>query len=93
MPEHLATSKTTDILRSIYVDNLEILGEWFRRTGKREEIFLASKFGIIMNDNFTLKGFDSSAEHCKNVCNDSLNRMGVDHIDLCRLLLAIPSVQ
>ncbi|KAH8799862.1 NADP-dependent oxidoreductase domain-containing protein [Xylogone sp. PMI_703] len=66
----------------IYGDNLEVLAKWFRRTGKRDKIFLASKFGIIMGDNLQLKGFDSSAEYCKKACNDSLRRLGVDYIDL-----------
>lgn len=69
---------------SIYGDNLEILAKWFRRTGQRDKIFLGSKFGIIMDENFQLKGFNSSAEYCKKACNDSLERLGVDYIDLCK---------
>ncbi|RHZ43092.1 putative aldo-keto reductase (AKR13) [Aspergillus thermomutatus] len=29
----------------LYGDNEELLGKWFRRTGKRDQIFLATKFG------------------------------------------------
>jgi aryl-alcohol dehydrogenase-like predicted oxidoreductase len=46
--------------RSIYSDNLEVLSQWFLRTGKRDKIFLASKFGLIMGENLQLKGLDSS---------------------------------
>jgi aryl-alcohol dehydrogenase-like predicted oxidoreductase len=59
-------------LRSIYGDNLEVLAQWFQRTGKRDEIFLASKFGLIMGENLQLKGIDSSGEYCKKACDESL---------------------
>ncbi|KIW34449.1 uncharacterized protein PV07_01227 [Cladophialophora immunda] len=42
-----------------YGDSEVLLGKWFRRTGKRNEIFLASKFGISPTD-FAV---DSSAKH------------------------------
>lgn len=68
---------------SIYGDNEEMLCKWFKRTGKRDEIFLATKFGIVMeNGKFT--GVNSSAEYCKTSCAESLKRLGVDHIDLCK---------
>jgi aryl-alcohol dehydrogenase-like predicted oxidoreductase len=68
---------------SIYFDNLEVLAKWFRRTGRRNDIFLASKFGLIMGENLQLKGIDSSGEYCKKACEDSLQRLGIDCIDLC----------
>lgn len=71
------------IQRSIYFDNLEVLAKWFRRTGKRNDIFLASKFGLIMGENLQLKGIDSSGEYCKKACEDSLQRLGIECIDLC----------
>lgn len=30
----------------IYGDSEELFGKWFKRTGKRDEIFLATKFGV-----------------------------------------------
>lgn len=81
MPQHLSGGML--IQCSIYFDNLEVLAKWFRRTGKRNDIFLASKFGIIMGENLQLKGFKSSAEYCKKACEDSLQRLGIDCIDLC----------
>lgn len=59
-----------------------MLGEWFKKTGKRDEIFLASKFGIIM-ENSDFKGIDSSGEYCKRACEASLKKLGIDSIDLC----------
>jgi aryl-alcohol dehydrogenase-like predicted oxidoreductase len=68
---------------SIYGDNETFLGKWFKRTGKRNEIFLASKFGIVMEGDLQFKGIDSSAEYCKKCCNESLEKLGVESIDLC----------
>jgi len=70
-------------LRSIYFDNLEVLAQWFQRTGKRDQIFLASKFGLIMSEKLELKGVDSSGEYCKKACDESLKRLGIKTIDLC----------
>lgn len=28
-----------------YQDNEDLLGTWFKRTGRREDVFLATKFG------------------------------------------------
>jgi aryl-alcohol dehydrogenase-like predicted oxidoreductase len=62
-----------------------MLGKWFKRTGKRDEIFLASKFGIVM-ENLEFKGIISSGEYCKRACEASLKRLGTDSIDLCESL-------
>ncbi|KZP12777.1 hypothetical protein FIBSPDRAFT_897903 [Athelia psychrophila] len=32
-----------------YMDSEDLIGRWFKRTGKRDEIFLATKFGITDN--------------------------------------------
>ena len=48
----------------------------FKRTGKRNEIFLATKFGI------TPEGINGSAEYVKIAVENSLRRLGVDTIDL-----------
>lgn len=61
-----------------------MLAKWFKRTGKRDEIFIASKFGLIMGEKAKLRGIDSSAEYCKKACDDSLKRLGIDCIDLCK---------
>jgi aryl-alcohol dehydrogenase-like predicted oxidoreductase len=58
------------------------LGKWFKRTGKRDQIFLATKFGFVKGS----KTFetDSSGEYTKKACEESLRRLGVDSIDLCK---------
>lgn len=69
----------------MYGDSEELLGKWFKRTGKRDEIFLASKFGItIENGDVQKVKIDSSGEYCKQACEASLRKLGTDRIDLCK---------
>lgn len=49
--------------------------------GKRDQAIIATKFGFRIQDNRPV-GTDSRPEHVKEVCNASLQRLGVDHIDL-----------
>ncbi len=66
----------------MYGDSEETIGKWFNRTGKRNDIFLATKFGYIKGSpSFEV---DSSAEYCKKCCDESLKALGVDSIDLCK---------
>lgn len=55
----------------------------FKRTGKRNEIFIATKFGFVRSPDPT-KGptLNGSAVYVKEALEGSLNRLGVDHIDL-----------
>ncbi|RYP82668.1 hypothetical protein DL769_001575 [Monosporascus sp. CRB-8-3] len=64
----------------LYGDSEELLGKWFKRTGKRDQVFLATKFGLIQKGHSF--GVNSSAAYCKNACAESLKRLGVDSIDL-----------
>ena len=70
----------------MHSDNEELLGKWFRRTGKRDEIFLATKFGIKVGADITKSTFDSSPEYCKEACEKSLEKLGIDCVDLCKLI-------
>jgi aryl-alcohol dehydrogenase-like predicted oxidoreductase len=69
---------------SLYGDNEELLGKWFKRTGKRQEIFLATKFGFV--EHSKTYATDSSAAYCKEACSNSLERLGIETIDLCWFL-------
>ncbi|KAI0865289.1 putative aldo-keto reductase [Xylaria cubensis] len=64
----------------LYGDSEELVGRWFKRTGKRGDIFIATKFGYIV-DTQRYK-VDSSAAYCKQACERSLKRLGIDSIDL-----------
>jgi len=57
-----------------------LLGKWFKETGRRKEIFLCSKFGNLrVNGQPAVRG-DKAYVH--EACRDSLERLGVDQIDL-----------
>ncbi|KAM0812026.1 putative Aldo/keto reductase [Seiridium cardinale] len=77
----LALGETFWDTADIYRDSEEMIGRWFKRTGKRDEVFVATKFGTVM-DGPQFKGMDSSAEYCKKSCYKSLNNLGIDCIDL-----------
>lgn len=70
------------LLDSLYGDNEELLGKWFKKTGKRDDIFLATKFGFVKGGQ--AYEVDSSAEYCKKACAESLRLLGIDVIDLCK---------
>lgn len=61
--------------------NEKLLGRWFVQTGRRNEIFLATKFGNFFDANgkHTVRG---DAEYVRQACAASLERLGVDTIDL-----------
>ena len=62
--------------------------------GRRNEVFLASKFGLKLDPgNPQARGIDGRPEYVQAACEDSLRRLGVDHIDLYyknRVDLAVP---
>ena len=72
---------------SLCGDSERTLAKWFKRTGKRDEIFLSTKFGYkIPEDNDWRKLIiDSSAKYCKEACEKSLKTLGIDCIDICAL--------
>lgn len=51
----------------------------FKKTGKRDQIFLATKFGVV-RDKPT--GVDGSAKNVEESFNHSLQRLGVSYVDL-----------
>lgn len=71
-------------LDSLYGDREALLAKWFKRTGKRDKIFLATKFDFIKGSK-TLR-VDSPSEFCKRACDESLRILDVDLIDLCKYL-------
>ncbi|MHB8177793.1 MAG: aldo/keto reductase [Vulcanimicrobiaceae bacterium] len=62
-------------------DNEELVGKAI--AGKREGVFLATKFGIVRDPNDpTARRMDGSPAYVKRACEASLRRLRVDHIDL-----------
>lgn len=65
-----------------YLFLTSIPGKWFKANpGKREKIFLATKFANAVGEDGN-RYVDSSPEYTLKACNKSLSRLGVDHIDL-----------
>ena len=48
---------------------------------RRDEVQLASKFGNVRNDDGS-RSINGRPEYVRKACDDSLQRLGVDHIDL-----------
>ncbi|MDX6280477.1 MAG: hypothetical protein QOH03_1548 [Kribbellaceae bacterium] len=61
--------------------------------GRRDEVVLASKFGIVMDPaTYQLIRLDSSPAYVRSAIDSSLSRLGVDHLDLYYQHRADPSV-
>jgi aryl-alcohol dehydrogenase-like predicted oxidoreductase len=62
--------------------NEELLGSAI--AGKRDEVFLASKFGIklVEEGNLIDRVIDGGADYVRSACDASLKRLGTNHIDL-----------
>lgn len=58
--------------------NEELLGRAI--VGRRHNLVIATKFGFKFEGG--LRGLDSSPAHVREVCEASLKRLGIDHIDL-----------
>ncbi|MGW3964030.1 aldo/keto reductase [Amycolatopsis sp. NPDC005003] len=58
--------------------NEELVGRAI--AGRRDDVVLATKFGIVWNDG--AMGARGDAAYVKQSCDESLRRLGVDHIDL-----------
>jgi aryl-alcohol dehydrogenase-like predicted oxidoreductase len=50
--------------------------------GKRDRIVLATKFGNVRGADGSWKGVNGRADYVRQACDASLERLGVDHIDL-----------
>ncbi|QRW21034.1 aldo/keto reductase family protein [Rhizoctonia solani] len=64
-----------------YGDSEELISNWFKRTGKYDQIFLVTKFGVDSSQPGGLRanGTPKCAEKC---FNDYLEKLGVDIISL-----------
>jgi aryl-alcohol dehydrogenase-like predicted oxidoreductase len=50
--------------------------------GKRDQVVLATKFGNVRSEEGAFLGIEGSPEYVQRACDASLQRLGVDHIDL-----------
>jgi aryl-alcohol dehydrogenase-like predicted oxidoreductase len=60
--------------------NEQLLGRALR--GRRDQAVVATKFGNVRGQDGSFKGIDGSPAYVRACCDASLQRLGVDHIDL-----------
>jgi len=60
--------------------NEELIGKWFKQTGRRKEIFLATKFGIFAEGGQVKVRGDK--EYIRKAIEGSLSRLQTDYVDL-----------
>jgi aryl-alcohol dehydrogenase-like predicted oxidoreductase len=60
--------------------NEELVGRALR--GRRDQVVLATKFGVLRGEDGSFRGVDGSPDYVRKACDASLKRLGVDHIDL-----------
>ncbi|KAJ2988715.1 hypothetical protein NUW54_g9025 [Trametes sanguinea] len=74
---------------NVYGDSEEFIGKWFARTGKRNEIFLATKFGLFPEPG---KAVNGEPAYVHESIERSLKRLCTDYVDLYYLHRADPNV-
>jgi aryl-alcohol dehydrogenase-like predicted oxidoreductase len=75
---------------NIYGDSEVKVGKALR--GRREGVVLATKFGIVLGSSLQNRAVDGSPENARRACDLSLQRLGVDVIDLYYLHRVDPNV-
>ncbi|WP_381793386.1 aldo/keto reductase [Streptomyces niveus] len=60
--------------------NEELVGRALK--GRRDQVVLATKFGLVQHSSGGAPGLDSSPENIRTAVEGSLKRLGTDHIDL-----------
>jgi aryl-alcohol dehydrogenase-like predicted oxidoreductase len=74
-----------------FLDTAEVYGPYANEqlvgraiAGRRDEVEIATKFGFSFDpdDPYGPRGLDGSPENVKRACDGSLQRLGIDHIDL-----------
>jgi aryl-alcohol dehydrogenase-like predicted oxidoreductase len=60
--------------------NEELVGRAI--AGRRDEVVLATKFGIVRGSDPSVRSIRGDGAYVKQACDASLARLGVDHIDL-----------
>ena len=67
----------------VYADCEDIIGKWVKANpSKRKDVFIATKWSNRRVEGVAGYIVDSSGEHCKQAATKSLDRLGVEQIDL-----------
>jgi aryl-alcohol dehydrogenase-like predicted oxidoreductase len=72
-----------------FIDTAEMYGPFVNEElvaravdGRRDEVVLATKFGLLSHPNGAVRQIDSSPANIRTAVEGSLRRLGTDHIDL-----------
>jgi aryl-alcohol dehydrogenase-like predicted oxidoreductase len=87
--ESIATIHRALDLGITYLDTADVYGPFTNEVlvgrairGRRNQVFLATKFGILRSADPNYRGVSGRPEYVKQSCEASLKRLGVDVIDL-----------
>jgi aryl-alcohol dehydrogenase-like predicted oxidoreductase len=87
--ESIRTIRRALDLGITFIDTAEIYGPYTNEqlvgraiAGQRDEVVLATKFGMISHRHGANREFDSSPANVRTAVEGSLKRLGTDHIDL-----------
>ena len=80
-----------------FLDTANIYGDSEIKVGKallgrRDSVILATKFGIVTDSDIQNRGVDGTPENAHKACDSSLQRLGVEQIDLYYLHRVDPKV-
>jgi aryl-alcohol dehydrogenase-like predicted oxidoreductase len=88
-PEGLATIRRALDLGVNFLDTADVYGPYSNEElvgqairGRREEVFLATKCGLLPGGGHGSIGVDGSPAHIRSACDASLRRLGVKTIDI-----------
>jgi aryl-alcohol dehydrogenase-like predicted oxidoreductase len=88
--ESIRTIRRALDLGVTHIDTAEIYGPFHSEevvgkavAGRRDDVVIATKFGLVSHSGGGPGTIDSSAANVKTAVEGSLRRLGTDHIDLC----------
>lgn len=87
--ESLATIHRAIELGVTFLDTADMYGPFTNEKlvgkameGRREDVTLATKFGNVRGEDGSFQGINGRPEYVREACDASLQRLGLDHIDL-----------
>ncbi|MEU9889067.1 aldo/keto reductase [Sphaerisporangium sp. NPDC051011] len=87
--ESLATLHRALDLGVTFLDTADMYGPFTNErlvgkaiAGRRDEVVLATKFGVERGPDGSMRGINGRPDYVRRACDASLQRLGVDHIDL-----------